>query len=244
MGFRNPINGVPPSSIDGGMIAPDSIGTEHLVADAITAKHTITGALIRTAASGKRWELDSSPANELRAYSGDADEDLHGALVIDEDGDYNEVRLRTPRSDGETAAYLDLFSSLASGTDPGSNGINLTGNTIGFWPTALGSPFDPPAVRIDTGSGSDPAGITIGGGRRIRELQFGWDSVSPNASGQATINHALAGTPTIVLVGLRVSNFNGVNADNYGSSTFRVTIFTAAGDPVTNGRSVAWLAIR
>lgn len=228
MGFRNPINGVPPSSIDGDLIAPDSIGTEHLVADAITAKHTITGALIRTAASGQRWEMDSTPANEIRAYSDDPDETAHGNLAVGHNGTDGYVDLYPPSINGASVPSLRLRTDDFAGLDADIVSLGHLFGTL--------QPYTP--LRVD---GEE---VTFGPGRGIKEVQFGKTSVNPNGNGEATIIHGLDGTPVIVLTKLVVGNFNGVNANNYTSREFDVTIYTAGGNPVSSGRTVAWLAIR
>lgn len=90
-----------------------AITTSKLSATAIDGM-TITGALIRTAASGKRWEIQAGGTNELTSYSGLAGEIAPGGLQVDAEGGLPVVRLYAPKLvDNDVQASLDLFT----GTD-------------------------------------------------------------------------------------------------------------------------------
>jgi hypothetical protein len=60
-----------------------------LIADSITGATinggTITGALFRTATSGKRWEIVSNPSNEIHGFSGLPGEQQYGRILVDAD---------------------------------------------------------------------------------------------------------------------------------------------------------------
>ena len=72
MGFRNPTK-IPPGSVGVLELEDGAVTGPKISVGALDGK-VITGALIRTAASGQRWEQDSTLYNELRGYSGHANE--------------------------------------------------------------------------------------------------------------------------------------------------------------------------
>jgi hypothetical protein len=117
MGFRNAFNGIPPSSITADLLADGSVTGTKLSADAIDGK-TITGAFIRTAATGKRWELSSTPANQLRGYSGRPEEDQPGVFEVDSNSLLATFKLVTPVFDPYPPAAITAASSV-NGTSPG-----------------------------------------------------------------------------------------------------------------------------
>jgi hypothetical protein len=82
-------NEIAANTIVAGNIAANAITAATIAAGAIDGK-TITGALIRTAAAGNRWELKSAGFNTLQAYSGIAAETLPGGLTVSSaDGSLN-----------------------------------------------------------------------------------------------------------------------------------------------------------
>lgn len=72
MGFRNPTK-IPPGSVGVAELADGSVTGPKISVGALDGK-IITGALIRSAATGQRWEQDSVLYNEIRGYSGHANE--------------------------------------------------------------------------------------------------------------------------------------------------------------------------
>lgn len=87
-------------------ISDDAITTPKLAADAIDGL-TITGALIRTAASGQRLELDSN-TNGLEIYSGAAGELQAGEITADEGTGYGSLEVIAPLFSGSDDARLSL----------------------------------------------------------------------------------------------------------------------------------------
>jgi hypothetical protein len=81
-------------TITAGEIATGTITALQISATAIDGK-TITGALIRTAATGQRWEITSAPANKILAYGGQAGEVAGGLEVAGVAGDAS-TYLRSP----------------------------------------------------------------------------------------------------------------------------------------------------
>lgn len=119
MGFRNAFNGIPPSSITDDMLADGSVTGSKLSADAIDGK-TITGAFIRTAATGRRWELSSTPSNELRAFTGlegATPNSVHGYLTVD----YADSGLGAPESE----SYVELLPPRVGNLYPYQSGLRL-----------------------------------------------------------------------------------------------------------------------
>jgi hypothetical protein len=89
-------------------IAAGAITASKLSADAITGK-TITGGLWRTATSGKRVEVDT--ANQVRFYSGIANEDFPGILEASVvDTQYASTRISSPVVNGSPQGLFILGS--------------------------------------------------------------------------------------------------------------------------------------
>lgn len=207
MGFRNPLN-LPPGSITGSLLA----------ADAIDGK-TITGAVIRTAAPpAKRWELDSvNHANQLRGYSGEANETAPGLVEIDSFADFASALFAAPNLGGATpvnGAYLYLTTDKTAGT-PGaysylrSDYLYLQGrkdSTFGVLVncSALGVTFDTTAlgsgrpIKFLAGSGgvSTDGDLTVGGRLKTTDAVYSVAySGTTDASGFLTVTHGAGFTP-------------------------------------------------
>lgn len=98
-------------------LAADSVTATQIAAGAVTATElsataidgkTITGALMRTAASGLRWEIGGS-SSDLVFYSGDTGENNPGVVSVDQWGTINSTSsyyrwlVRAPRINGGAA---------------------------------------------------------------------------------------------------------------------------------------------
>lgn len=114
-------------SVTAGKIAANAVTATTIAAGAVTAVKiaataidgmTITGAFIRTAASGKRWELKSSPANKLLAYSGLGTETAAGYLEID-------------TNVFGTGSQLDIAPSAIGGVSPPNISMQTYGPSDG-----------------------------------------------------------------------------------------------------------------
>lgn len=108
MPFRNPTTSLPASSLEG------QITGDQIAADAIDGK-TITGALIRTAATGRRVEL--TPDGRIVFHTGQASQTATGEIVTGVasslPGWYQGyLRLRPPAHGGYTAPTLDMYVDL------------------------------------------------------------------------------------------------------------------------------------
>lgn len=69
------------NAVTAGTIAANAITANEITALAITSKHTITGAVIQTAASGSRVVITgSSSPQDILFYTGHRNEDVHGTL--------------------------------------------------------------------------------------------------------------------------------------------------------------------
>lgn len=197
MGFRNAFNGIPPSSITGDMLANGTIAGSKLQADAIDGM-TITGAHIRTAATGLRWEMDSVHANELRGYTGDTAELAPGALRIFRqdptapwEKGYSQVTL-TPPTVGVTGSAPTLW--LVAPDQPtspaaGDDWITLGASTVYL----VGGNSDNEDGYVEVGEAGTKLGTA--GTYFQRGIRFGGPtSLTFNGSGEATLTHGLTGT--------------------------------------------------
>ncbi len=213
MGFRNAIHGIRPGTIGPDELAPDAVGEEHLRSDAITAKHTLTGPLVRTAASGVRWELSSSPANELRGYGSLGASPQPGKLSIDDSR--NASRLTNPRRTSTAeVGHIEVRSDVT------------TGNAITQHQASGGHSFLLGAI-------SAAAGLKIGSTQRLDYLGFGTRVVTLNPGSFALgINHDLGVIPDLILIGLRRSNWWQYNVTNRTTTTFDLEIRNSTGASV------------
>lgn len=127
MGFRNPLTSMallefPTSGLTG------VIQGSQLAADAIDGK-TITGALIRTAATGQRIEIDSVADGQFRFYTG-IFEESEGRLRTFADAGRNCAELTPPKPAGSIAPTLTLRSRIGSLLSNRASVIALDADTI------------------------------------------------------------------------------------------------------------------
>lgn len=94
----------------------------------------ITGAVIRTAALGKRWELSSAPSNVLKAFSGLASESDYGYLSIDGETvagiDYAGCAIASPILGGAGGARAAVFCSTEHAGGSSSSSIELDADRV------------------------------------------------------------------------------------------------------------------
>lgn len=119
-------------TITAGLIAADAITGTKIQAGALDGK-TITGALIRTAASGQRWELTSANVSTLLAYSGLAEETAPAGIRIQGTpgggtSGYSNVGF-TSGNFGNTPGgiTIETFQTDAGGAAPYTH-VNITGD--------------------------------------------------------------------------------------------------------------------
>lgn len=114
-----------PVPFSAGALSTNAVSADVLAANAITSKHSITGALFRTAATGQRWELASAAVNTLLSYAGVSGETPGGLTIRDSDGE-PQIRLRS----GYTTD-----SALETGVDfIGGGSSAVRANSISFVP--------------------------------------------------------------------------------------------------------------
>jgi hypothetical protein len=100
-------------------VAADAITADKIAAGAITAAkidaQTLTGVTIRTATSGKRWVLGSSPTNQMLGYSGLGTETSPGFLTIDADASFAWVQIQPPAMNGYKSANIRVETAVSGG---------------------------------------------------------------------------------------------------------------------------------
>ncbi|HSX68135.1 hypothetical protein [Nocardioides sp.] len=250
MGFRSPLNGIPPSSLTDDMIADGAITGPKLSADAIDGK-TITGAFIRTAAAGKRWELDSNPANELRAYSGHPDEVASGGLTIETIGDDSVLTLETPSVTGAGVARLKMVAADVVGVAESDMYLTAREVTVGTSSGAGGgfNVYDTALVNrrfsVATETGSD--GIRINDSDLVRGIKRGTATVSlvaaPAASFDVAVTSPTGSPPAVVLCTVADSTVYFATTTVQSATTIRIWVRRWDGTSATVGVAVDWLAI-
>lgn len=219
------------SSITADKIAADAVTASKIAAGAIDGK-TITGAFIRTAASGQRWEIQSSPANEIYGYTGAADELSPGKLSIDDTFGYPRLALVGPRSTAATSLAAQL--KLDSDNLAGKNAAQL----LADWIRVAASGY---TVDIDS------TGVLIGDGtQRIRTLDFASPTVTVGTGGEVNVTHGLGATPSFVNVQARSVNQRTVSVIAKTSTNFRIKVWIGDGSTLASGDTIPidWLAIR
>lgn len=130
------------TTIDGGKIATDSVQAGQIAGDAITAKHTITGATLRTAASGQRVEINSAG---LKGYGADG-------LVKTSIG---------------TDGVLSALGSIKTGTT--GQRVEVSSSSAKFFSPYN---FSASLEATDNGVGSEPMLQLISGDRSMRVGKF------------------------------------------------------------------------
>lgn len=205
MGFRNPLN-FPPGSITGSMLAADSIDGK-----------TITGAFIRTAATGLRWEIDSPGfSDEIRGYTGNPGEIDPASLTIAPGGAAHVVSLKAPKLEAHEPAELQLAAIDAA-----------TGEWVLF--SNGGGRFVNPDTGVTYG-GVDTSGRSIG-----RDGLFSMSYAgTTDASGFLIVNHTAGFTPLSgwAITGNPASsnaNFWGIDALTLTTVRLRFTSAAAFG---------------
>jgi hypothetical protein len=148
-------NNLKAGSVDATIIKADAVTTDNLAADAINAKHTITGALIRTAETGARTEMTSQG---LRVVSSGGTELVRLGYGIDTGMSVYDAKSKTlvPLGNqvfGTAAVTLDANNNIPKGTtNTWGTGIELatglvaqtpTGRAV-VWSTVLPSDGDNP----------------------------------------------------------------------------------------------------
>lgn len=184
MAFRNPLTSIPASGIIG------QIQGSQLAADSIDGK-VITGANIRTAATGNRVELDGTSFwDRVLFYTGDAGETVPPNINGGVDGGDGSLRLEL-RSGQRTLADPAILN-LSTRPDS-STWAALTANSGGVGPFA----WSPTGTKINT--------ITY------RPSTRGRFAAASDASGNCVIPHGLGQIPAAWFANLAAGNTAAVN---------------------------------
>ncbi|NUP79745.1 MAG: hypothetical protein HOV96_19590 [Nonomuraea sp.] len=181
------------------MLADGSVTGPKLSFDAIDGK-TITGAFIRTAADGTRWEIDSVlHADEIRGYTGFMTE-VAPALVQVTSGGAGLLFIKGPDL-GSGSASLQL--SAAGMQVNADQGVTLLGNALGTNYVLV----DPNSVTLTTAnkpinlnSGTSPVStsgdLVVGGTLKATGAIYTTTYAgTTDASGFLTVAHAAGFTP-------------------------------------------------
>jgi hypothetical protein len=199
------------------------VGGEHIADDALDGK-VITGALLRTAATGKRWEIQSGTyANEIRAYSGDPDEMAFGGLSVDTDTYSCRVRLLAPDV-GMGQAALELLSPHPDAANPQTS-VRLWADSGEMGPLSwdffnlnLRDPLHDSLVRIE-----DTGWVTSG----VFAASVGWSATYA----MRRVNRVVTATFVITRTGADIPASTSGNITNVGIGAVD-TEWTCAGGPV------------
>lgn len=228
-------------AMDTDLIVQNAITADKIAADAIVAKH------YATAASGQRWDMDSSPANEIRGYSGRADEAAPGSLVVDDDGASGGgyyLKLSTGRSAGHEAATLSMHASST-----GQTGLHVDTDSVGINGRLDVSRTDVHMPSLWTGNlrvvpdaAGGPAGLA-----KIYGIDAGYvDDPNDTALGLVAFNHSLGRKPTTVFFSVRDTDsrqYIRYRPSDTNDSQIWVSVYDWDGGTSINRIRFWWLAI-
>jgi hypothetical protein len=177
--------------VDGLALADDSVPGSALTADAIDGK-VITGAFIRTAATGNRWEIQSTDSpfhpNTITGFTGYPGEDTPALVETYLDGaGGGGIRM--------TSARLEAPDSIAQ--------FLLMGKDTGSYAYFIADLVSFSGGVVTAGAVQANGGARLGSnGSLIAEQRFGDATVTVTAaaSGTLVVNHGLGGAPTNVQV--------------------------------------------
>lgn len=214
-------------------IAANTITADQLAANAVTAGKiqaealdgmTITGATIRTAEDGKRWEIDSSNQNEIRGYSGVPGEIGPGSLIVDDFGSGTPtVTLRPPYLvAGDVSAAVELFHD-ASGHSQADLQANDSGIT-GVYSDSAASIWNQMKASVSADASGSHFGVgNVGAGSAVSlglDSDAGFSvSVADGASGDSTLTVDTAGRMSAdVDAGFAINNTTPVKGAHFGTA--------------------------
>lgn len=220
MGFRNPINGIAPSSITAAMLADGAVTGSKLAADAIDGK-VITGATFRTAAAGSRVEIDGSSFEDRVRWWSDGPQETAPAVVYAVD-QLNYL--------GEPAQALQIVGGHIAGNIGAASLVMIT------TPTKQYATVDADLVRL---------GFY---GRWIKGVDFGVNPFTSgtDVNGDVTIAHTLGVAPTTVQATASAGGARFCTTSGFTATTFKVRVWTSSTGvilPVGSNPPFSWLAI-
>jgi hypothetical protein len=208
-------------------IATGAVTAAKLTADAIDGK-TITGALLRTAASGQRVEIDVNYENEIRFYTGNPAETEPGRVESSTGGD---LWVYGPSLSGANGAGLRLHPSSGQQT------AEVFGDRFLFNNETVVT-AESPAVLYEKTLGPN--------GTQINCMRFGNATGTTTAvTSQLVVTHGLGGAPTSVVIGTqtqdRIARIQGSN-----STTFTLEVRNSNTGALIPSSAIAvyWLAVR
>jgi hypothetical protein len=203
-------------------ISDGAISTPKLSADAIDGM-TVTGALIRTAATGQRVEISSTEANRVRFYTGNASETAPGVVESWSTTEPLEAgfSMISPAFSGATPAEVQL--SVLQG---GMTSINADAGQVSLQAHATTATTGGPGnvfIRSDAGNVTLQApsgGISANAGDI--GLTANAISLTTSGGGPVTVNNANIVTTTAsqTLTGKNLRNTSNAMPMRGGSGTF------------------------
>jgi hypothetical protein len=176
VGFRSPLNGLPPSSITADMLEDGAVTGSKLSADAIDGK-VITGSHIRTGATGRRLEFGALGRNAIEGYSGAADELAPSDVEMFNNG----LRIRANQLDGGPSRFgaaqllMDYESQDGGATWDGVTYLRGGGLLV------LDSYYDSsadPATQVRAAISVDVPEIRMSGDVKIGSRSFEWTPIT------------------------------------------------------------------
>ncbi|TKR27127.1 hypothetical protein FA014_01860 [Cellulomonas hominis] len=243
-----------PVEASGSIIAAATIHGEQISATALDGK-VITGALIRTAAEGRRIELGAATGDQVVFHTGRADQISPGVLRVGAGDEASYVDLVAPetaahqgsREIGVRARGQGVGSPLASGVELWGNENSVLGNLdvlLGDLSVAAGDVAAPTgtlrarAAVIAEGvncQGLNVQWLAVSGGLSIgaRRLVPFAHTIATTAAGRSWWHHGLGATPVGIVVSVAMDTVGGPNFPTAGM------LERTGGDVPTNAETVA-----
>lgn len=237
--------------------------TGDLIVNGAIDGQTITGALIRSKASGSRVEMsDSGTYDDLRFYTGHAgetDPGQIGARATEEFGNYTSFRtlITAPGNTGLVGGYNpaialgttsdgNAYADISGGMDLNFHAEDLIRGLSNMFLFQSNNTGELLLHATDNGvafGDKDGLGV-LPNGRGLKGLNFGSVSASVNSAGRTSVWHGLRNTPSAVFFTSRNAKIYEV----YSVSSTQIVIQAKdadTGNPAGNGTNafLYWMAV-
>ena len=214
-------------TITGDKLSAGTITGDKLSATSIDGK-TITGALIRTAANGQRWELSTAPSNMLQGFTGNVSEATPGGIASTVVAGRLETVVYSPTNTGGSGAQatIEVFA-------------NPTGNGTGVSITAAGTSISgtldvaqtltsPNMPRMYGMSGAEQANP------RIISEGRGYYGTDGNGDLRFDLSHVFSSCHNVHFVSSQGNGGMFAEIMDITVTNFTIRIRNAAGAPIVN----------